>query len=118
MKDIMARESSSHEQGVASFEYNQASQRQPFLFGLNRPIEELAESLLQAFAGHNITMLEIFSQNHVDTPFIKKNYKDALIFLESKSMVQVDPPAQKRQKRNGIVTFGDMVFVTFPAKNH
>lgn len=37
MKGIMAKESSEHHQGVASFEYSPASEEFPILFGLSRP---------------------------------------------------------------------------------
>ena len=118
MKDIMARESSSHEQGVASFEYNQATIRQPFLLGLNRPVDDLAKMLIEAFAGREIRMVQIYEEHNVDTPFIKKNYKDALAQLETENLIRVDPPAQKRPKRNGIVSFKDEAIVTFLVKNN
>ena len=117
MKDIMARESSSREQGVPSFEYNQASKRQPFLFGLSQPIEDLAEALCQFFAGKSLTMLEVYAEHHVDTRYIKSNYKKALILLEAEGKVQVEPTAVKRRKVNGVVTFSDKALVTFPTKN-
>ena len=117
MKDIMARESSSREQGVPSFEYNQASKRQPFLFGLSQPIEDLAEALCQFFAGKSLTMLEVYAEHHVDTRYIKSNYKKALILLEADGKVQVEPTAVKRRKVNGVITFSDKALVTFPTKN-
>jgi three-Cys-motif partner protein len=43
MKDIMAKESSSREQGVPSFEYNPATRQQPLLFELSRPLDDLAD---------------------------------------------------------------------------
>ena len=46
MKEIMAGESSKTEQGVPTFEYNRASERQPLLFELARPLDDLRDMLL------------------------------------------------------------------------
>ena len=114
MKSIMASHSSTSEQGVASFDFNPARERQlEFLFNLSRPLEELSNMLLDGFAGQSIKMKDIYKQHHVDTPFISKNYKDALSDLEGKKLIICDPPASKRQRRNGKRTFGDNVSVTF-----
>jgi len=51
MKEIMAAESSLHEQGVPSFHYSPADIRFPLLFELNRPLDDLEEMLLTGFAG-------------------------------------------------------------------
>lgn len=68
MKSIMAKESSSSDHGVASFGFNPLDQekalekaKKPTLFDLNSdPIEDLANSLLEEFAGSTITVREIF----------------------------------------------------------
>lgn len=116
MKDVMARESSNHDQGVASFEYNAATADQPFLFGLIQPISELGSKLTKQFAGRTMTMKEIFNAHHVDTPYIEKNYKDALTELEASGTIITEPPAHTRRKVRSVVTFADTVKVTFPAK--
>lgn len=51
MKEIMARESTESDQGVASFQYNLASKRWPILFELSRPLDELEEMLLEKYEG-------------------------------------------------------------------
>lgn len=112
MKEIMARESTSTEQGVPSFEYNPARQRQGLLFELSRPLDELCDLLLKAFAGRKLTMQQIYEQHHVDRPFIKKNYKDALLKLEQEGRLTAAPTAAQRRKN----TFADSVSVIFPPK--
>jgi three-Cys-motif partner protein len=116
MKEIMAKESSEHNQGVPSFEYNPATIRQPLLFELYRPLDELEEILLDTFAGQTITMQEVYSQHHVGRRYISKNYKAALNTLEAKGKITADPPANKRRKHKGEITFADSVKVTFPPK--
>lgn len=116
MKGIMARASSTQDQGVASFEYNKATAGQKFLLSLNAPRDGLVAKLLAKFAGRTMTMKDVFEADHVDTPFIDSNYKDALAQLEAAGNIKVDPPADKRQKRNGKPTFGEKVRVTFPLK--
>lgn len=116
MKEIMAKESSSTEQGVPSFEYNPATRNQSLLFELSRPLDDLEGMLLEAFAGREITMLEIYNQHHVGKRYIKSNYKSVLAKLEAKGMITAQPTVGVRRKRNGEPTFGDNVVVTFPQR--
>ena len=117
MKDIMAQESSDSEQGVPSFEYTPATEKQLLLFGYSRPLDDLAEILLTEFAGRMMTMKQIFDRHNVGTRYISRNYKEILAKLESEGKIQTDPPASKRRKRKGEVTFADRVKVTFPPKD-
>jgi three-Cys-motif partner protein len=114
MKDVMARESSSTEQGVPSFEYNQASKNQPFLSNFLKPLDSLAVELLERFSGKRMTMLDVYDRHQVDTPFIKANYKEALRNLEANGQIKTDPPAPKRKIIKGQRSFADSVIVTFP----
>ena len=108
MKEIMAAESSLHEQGVPSFQYSPADKRFPLLFELNRPLDDLEEMLLSAFAGQKLVMKDVYQQHHIGCRFIKKNYKDVLKQMEAKGLICCEPA--KRPKD----TFGDNVKVTFP----
>jgi hypothetical protein len=110
----MARESSTEDQGVASFAYSPADARTPLLFSLARPLEALADDLLRSFGGRTLTMHQVYKAHHVDTPFIAKNYKHALTDLEADGRVRCDPPASQRRKIAGKPTLGDGVRVTFP----
>ena len=116
MKEIMAKESSDSEQGVASFEYNPALYRQTLLFGYSRPLDDLADMLLTDFEGRTLTMKHIYDQHNVGTRYIEKNYKDVLANLEIEGKIQANPPASKRPRRKGEVTFADHVKVTFPSR--
>lgn len=116
MKEIMANESSDQNQGVASFEYNPATNMQPLLFKLYRPLDELEGMLLDTFAGQTITMQEIYMQHNIGRRYISKNYKAALNSLEAKGKIKADPPANKRRKMKGEITFADAVKVYFPSK--
>ncbi len=116
MKDIMAKESSDQNQGVPSFEYNPATYRQTLLFELYRPLDELEEMLLDTFAGKTITMEEIYMKHNIGKRYISKNYKSALNNLESQGKIIAKPPAHKRRKNKGEISFGDSVEVTFPPK--
>lgn len=110
MKEIMAKESSSDVQGVPTFEYNPADMlpRQSLLFQLSRPLDDLADMLLNEFAGQTHKMKEIYEQHSEDTPYIKKNYKNALLKLEEKDIIK------SSKHRSG--TFGDSVEITFPRR--
>jgi three-Cys-motif partner protein len=118
MKGIMAAESSVEDQGVPSFTYSPADEATPLLMSLARPLEKLEGDLLSAYSGKALTMIEIFDDHNVDTPYVEKNYKEALRKLEEKGVVVCDPPASKRKKIKGVVTFANHVTVEFPKKNH
>ncbi len=118
MKEIMAGASSSAQQGVPSFTYSPAEKRQPVLFELSRPLEDLGEMLLEEFAGRRLTMRHIYKTHSVGRPFVARNYKDVLIQLESDGRILADPPASDRRKRQGIVTFADDTVVTLPPKEN
>ena len=114
MKKVMAGESSQAEQGVATFTYCPADKNYPLLYGYARPLDELAELLMKDFSGRTLSMRQVYEEHHVGTPFIDKNYKDALRNLESEGKIKTNPPAEKRRKQQGQVSFGDNVAVTFP----
>ena len=115
MREIMAKESSSTDQGVPSFAYNPADQRFPLLFELWRPLDELGEMLVTEFAGTQIVMKEIYQRHSVGRRFVERNYKDALRKLEKEGRIKCQPPAEQRRVVKGEVSFGPNVMVTFPA---
>jgi hypothetical protein len=110
MKEVMARESSTSEQGVASFEYSPASAQQPLLFQLARPLDDLGDMLMEDFSGRVVTRDQVYELHNVDRPYIKKNYTEALLKLEAAGKIVANPPAQKRRKG----TLGPKVNITFP----
>jgi len=112
MKDIMAGESSKITQGVPSFEYSPATKRQPLLFELSRPLDELENMLLEEFAGQILPMHKIYERHNVGRRYIKKNYKDTLMKLEIKGKIEADPSACDRRRNS----FGDDVRVSFPSR--
>jgi three-Cys-motif partner protein len=114
MREIMAKESSSTDQGVASFTFNPADQRFPLLFELWRPLDGLGEMLMTDFAGSRIAMREIYECHSVGRRFVERNYKDALRKLEKEGRIEVEPPERQRKGVKGEVSFGPKVMVTFP----
>ena len=113
MKEIMAKESSGAEQGVPSFEYSPADflPKQSLLFQLSRPLEDLQDQLLEAYAGRTLSMRTIYEEHSVDTPYIASNYKKALINLENDGKIAArKSDGSKRRKE----TFADDVLATFP----
>jgi three-Cys-motif partner protein len=116
MKRIMAGESSLVEQGVGSFEYNPADKRQPLLYGLFRPLDDLEGMLLEEFAGRTLSMVEVYDKHNVGRRYTDANYKEVLRKMEKDDKITADPPHTARPKRKGEVTFADGVMVTFPPK--
>lgn len=115
MKDIMAKASSSADQGVPSFAYAPATgMTQGLLFSLNRPLDALRDDLLVTFAGQTLTMKQIYEQHSIDTPYIAKNYKDALGQLERDGRVDVAGRKIKKDGTPSMHGFADHLSVTFP----
>jgi len=116
MKEIMAKESSEQDQGVASFAYFGATEKQQTLFEFLRPLSDLEELLLTHFAGQKLTMRQVYERHNVGRRFIKANYKKALTRLEANNKIKAEPPPAKRPRKLGEVTFADGVLVTFPER--
>lgn len=117
MKKVMANQSTLVEQGVASFQYNPADRlRQPMLFELTRPLDDLGDMLLDRFAGETLTMAQVYDAHNVGLPYTDTNYKEVLKKLEVAGKIVAHPPHTDRPKRKGEVTFADSVEVTFPVK--
>jgi len=112
MKGVMARESSAAPQGVPSFEYGPTGGDELSLFEPLRPLDELKKTLLRDFAGRELSMLQIYEEDSAGKPFIKKNYKQALIDLEQQGKIAARPSADDHRKKN---TFADHVLVLFPS---
>jgi three-Cys-motif partner protein len=114
MKDIMAKHSTSEIDGVASFEYDprRPGEQPEFLFA--SPIDELGEKLREQYAGQKLTVRQIFERHSPREPrCVLRNYQEALRRLEGASQIQMDPPAEKRRKRNGVPTVAEHVTVIF-----
>lgn len=112
MKEVMAKFSTSKQQGVPTFEYSPASDRQPLLFEYARPLDDLCEMLLCEFAGKQLTMNDIYEKHSVGRPYLRSHYKRILCRLEQEGRITADPNAAKRRKG----TFADHVLVTFPSR--
>jgi three-Cys-motif partner protein len=106
IKEIMAPESSQEDQGVPSFEYWPAVQGSGNLFP--QALNDLENSLVVEFAGKRISMADLYHQHSLGKPYIKKNYKDALLNLERDGRITAN--ASKRKAN----TFADKVMVAFP----
>lgn len=115
MKSIMAGESSSVAQNVASFEYNPADKRMPLLFELARPIDELANMLLFEFAGKTLTRREIYERHSINKPYTERNYRAVLLQLESDGKIIAEPPANERRKGRYGLSLGENVKIAFPS---
>ena len=114
MKEIMAKESSDRDQGVASFAYAPVAKQYQAQFEFLRPLSDLEDMLLTQFAGQRLRMYDIYERHNVGKPFIKINYKKVLTNMEAAGKIDAVPAADSRPKKKGEVTFGDNVVVAFP----
>jgi three-Cys-motif partner protein len=110
MKDIMAKESSTEDQGVPSLIYSPADADTPLLFSLQRPLDQLKVELLVEFSGKTLPLSQIYRMHSVDTPFIRRNYREILTSLEEEGLVEALSQTGKRRKG----TYPDHVHIRFP----
>lgn len=112
MKEIMYRESRRDNDDIGTFEYipinSKYANQLSFLNNFNYSIDELKKDLLTHFSGRTIKMIEIFYEHNLNTPYIDKDYKEALKQLESENKIITNPA--KRRKN----TMADHVKITFP----
>jgi three-Cys-motif partner protein len=110
MKEIMTKESSTEDQGVASFAYSPADETMPFLFEFQRPLDDLEELLLEGFAGQSASMVDIYREHSIGHPYLSRHYKNVLGKLEDAGKVSVADPEGKKRRKN---SFADRLIVTF-----
>lgn len=108
MREIMAKCSSSSEQGVPSFEYNIKETGDLFY----HPLNELKAMLIEEFQGRRIQMKEVYLEHSPGFNYIKSNYKAALRQLYAENKIEVTS-SQGKPPRKG--TMGDSVIIQFPA---
>ncbi len=115
MKEIMSKESSTINQGVATFEYNPVDKRQPFLFQFTKPLDELKLELLRLYSGKKINRKQIFEEHHVGTPYIKKNYLTALLELEIDNKIFIF--TEKKRRKNTLAEHLNIQFSIWNNEN-
>ncbi len=117
MKDIMYKESTSHDGGIASLGYSDADKNTPYLNMFAFAWEDFKTALCAKYAGQALRMTDIHRLHNVGTPYIARNYKKALTELEREGRIFALPAAADRPNGAGGRTFGDKVLVTFPARS-
>ena len=114
MKHIMAEESSTEDEGVPSFVYSPADASTPLLFSLAQHRSALKRSLLDTFAGQQLTFERIYEFHSVDRPYIRKNYREILQRLESEGAIRV----RSTKGRRPAGSFAPHVWIRFLARGH
>ena len=110
MKDIMAKESSTEDEGVPSFTYSPADASLLLLFSLTQPMSKLRESLLNHFEGQDVFLDYIYKTHSIDTPYVMKNYREVITKLEDDGVVTAY--STKGQRRGQ--TYPEHVRIRFP----
>lgn len=100
MKSIMRKHCTGQVLGPVNFEFNPADRRQPTLFELSRPLEDLGGMILSDFAGRTFGINELYENHSVGKPFVLSEYRSQLIKLEIDGLISCDPPLQQRRKKS------------------
>ncbi len=110
MKSIMAKESSYHIQNVPSYVYTPYPPDYSYDLFPPEPLKDLRTHILKEYQGKSLTFNELFETDHLDKPFIEKNYKQVFLKLERENKIITNPPQDRRRKD----TFGKNVLITLP----
>ncbi|MCH7519717.1 MAG: three-Cys-motif partner protein TcmP [Candidatus Dadabacteria bacterium] len=104
MKEILAKHSNYYTQGVASFEFDPSiSNTETYLLpGFIGPLDKLESMLIDHFKGRELSRSEIYEEHDQGDSstkhYTEDNYKKALLNLENKGKIKIDPPASKRRE--------------------
>jgi len=112
MKSIMANHSSEQSQGVPSFTYVPPPTRQQLrALDFSRPLDDLRDMLLTAYAGRTLTLPTLYEEHSPDLPYLMKNYTAVLATLEQDGQISVARPPRGHRGH-----FGKRTSITFPAR--
>lgn len=89
MKDIMGRESSSHEHEIPSYTYDPSQACFQLQLGLTDPYETLKGDLLRRYAGRTLTFHDMVADHWVGQPYQEKHYRRALDMLARAKSVDI-----------------------------
>lgn len=109
MKQIMHKASSTHDQGVASFEYCPADERMPRFFEMMAPLDDLRDRLVQKYAGQRMELFDLYKIDSYRTPYLKKHYKEICLKLENDNLVEIHRPSP-RSPRNSVANKASISF--------
>ena len=112
MKDIMHAHATGKQEGPVNFEYNPADRRQPTLYELLRPVEDLGDMILQDLAGVTAGIEEIYERHSVGKPYMLKDYREQLCKLEQEGKVTMSEPCPPRRKN----TLAPRIKIMIPRK--
>jgi three-Cys-motif partner protein len=114
MKEIMAGNCPTDD-GIPTYTYDPRQRGDIVhnsLFGDTMgPMADFRAELISYFKGRKLTVEQIYQEHNIGRPYIKANYKTALLRLENEGRISCDPP--KRRQWKGNPTMGDKVIVTF-----
>jgi hypothetical protein len=114
MKEIMVKLSTEKIDGVGSFSYIPNDDAQlKFIFDSEYSIDKLKSHLSHKYQGKHGSLVKLFHIDNIGTPYVLKNYKDALRELEEEGKIEIVPPKEKRRKYKGKVSMADGIEIYF-----
>ena len=113
MKDIMHAHATGQQDGPVNFEYSPADRRQPTLYELLRPVDDLGGMILEDLAGITAGIEEIYERHSVGKPYVLKDYREQLCKLEQEGKVTMSEPCPPRRKG----TLAPRIRISIPRKN-
>ena len=112
MKETMAR-NCIHSYGIPTYEFHSGNAAVQLDIFNNNPIGALANDLSSDFSGKQLSVEDIYDNHNIGKPYIKSNYKAALLKLEGDNKIICNPTSNNRRVILGNLTMGDKVIITF-----
>jgi len=110
IKDIMGRESSSHEHGIPSYTYDPSPERFQLKLGLTDPLEALKREVQTTYAGRALTFHDLVADHWIGRPYQEDHYRRALDELSREKTVDITG----RGARGKILDKSRIVFPSAP----
>ncbi len=115
MKDIMFKIGEKDSHGVGRYGFIPSSDKekgiQLSLVDLYvNPYDQFKDYLCKRYAGKRLSVEQLYDKDTLNTPFVKKQYKDVLKVLEMDGIIRCEPSFQERRKN----TFSDKTLIFFP----
>lgn len=81
VKEVLATHSTGRPQGVPDYRHDPIAARYAAMLPVARPLDDLADELARAYAGHTVVADDLYRRHHLGRPYIRQNYVDALDLL-------------------------------------
>ena len=115
MKEIMAKHSSRHDQGVPSYEFDPIAEIQLSLGEMTTKRSDLAQELCKVFSGREVSLEQIYREQGREGLYLRKNYRAAVQELLDTGKIEL--VTLRKTKPNNVPCLKYADVVRFPTRS-